>query len=165
LTRVVLSSFRSAPAQDDAIWLDHGRHEISVRTPRLAIARLSLLQFRLASYILVSPKSLNQWDLAAWLYEEREDGGPDWSNVCVRNLLWHARRKLAPLGLRLTIAGGNRGIASAHYRIVDNRSASIAARSRRECGFYTNATRRAVTRLGPATRARLSASRQRSTQS
>lgn len=93
---LVLTLGRSAPAYSHGIYLDFRRHEISRLRERAALWPHAFL---MAAAILAAPGPLSTEDLIAFAYEERRDGGPDWARGVVRVALWHARRRLLPLGI------------------------------------------------------------------
>lgn len=99
--RVVLTLGRCAPPGSDAVYLDYRHNEVSRRREQgyVQIAHLWPSSFRIVSYILVSPMKLSVRHLEAWLWLEDPDGGPNSSDIMLRTSLWHASKRLEPLGI------------------------------------------------------------------
>lgn len=108
---VVLTLGRSAPAgAGDTVYLDHLRHEVSRGRHR---AKLWPQAFTMVAAIIVSPYPLHGHELAAIVYHEPPDGGPEWALTSIRVSAHHARKQLKPLGI------GFRGTRDAGYQLFD----------------------------------------------
>ena len=73
-------------------WIARGDNVVEIGGDRLRVAMFILAARGGPVYFR---------DLANALYGDRADGGPVNDNDCVRLYIWHARRRLAPLGIAI----------------------------------------------------------------
>lgn len=101
---VVLTLGRSAPARSTDLYLDFKHHDISQGRVRVHMWPKA---FMVTAAILASPCGLTNKDLAAFLYGDRADGGPERASLCVGRFIGIANTKLALLGMRIEAATGH----------------------------------------------------------
>lgn len=71
-------------------------------------------RFVLLKTLVENPQGLTMWQLAAQVYADRPDGGPDDPGDTIHTQICHMRRKLKPFGISIKSTHGPGAVYHVH---------------------------------------------------